>query len=210
MSLLQPPELMPAPGKPAIPWMQWRKLFENYLLASENTAHPAARPKALLLHCLGVEGQRIFYALPEEQSPASTGKEEDTGTAQKRTGGQDEFNIALAKLEDYFVATTNVVVERQRFRQRAQLPGGSVDSFVTGLRELSVTCDFSTQLEEFIRDQLVEKTGHRQLRKRLLLEGSVLTLQRALDIARIMKATEQYSLHLTPRTDVHVVDRLTS
>ncbi|KAH7986381.1 hypothetical protein HPB49_025984 [Dermacentor silvarum] len=112
-----------APGKPTIPWKQWRKLLENYLLASENKAKSVARRKWLLLHYLGVEGQRIFYVLPEEQSSASTGKEQDTGTAQKTTGEQHEFNFALAKLEDYFIATTNVIVERQRFRQRAQLPG---------------------------------------------------------------------------------------
>ncbi|XP_049518651.1 uncharacterized protein LOC125943402 [Dermacentor silvarum] len=207
---MRPPEFLPAPRNPAITWMQWRKLFENYPLASGNKAHPTGHRQVLLLRCSAVEGQRIFYALPEQQSSASTGKEQDTGTAQKTTCEQDEFTIALAKLKDYFVATTNIVVERQRFRQRAQLPGESVVSFVTGLRELSVTCDFGTQLEEFIRDQLVEKTGHRQLRERLLLEGSALTLQRALHIARIMEATEQHSLQLTPCTDVHVVHRLAS
>ncbi|KAH7979838.1 hypothetical protein HPB49_011536 [Dermacentor silvarum] len=148
MSLLQPPEFLPAPGKPAISWKQWRKLFENYLLASGN------KPTVLLA------AKRVCCNVWAWKSSALTGKEQDAGTAQNTTGEQNEFNIALAKLEDYFVATSNVVIERQQFCQRAQLPGESLDSFVTCLRELSVTCDLGTQLEEFIRDQLVEETGN--------------------------------------------------
>ncbi|KAK8782752.1 hypothetical protein V5799_015907 [Amblyomma americanum] len=117
MSLHQPPEFLPTPGKPAIPWTQWHRLFKNYLLASGSDAHPPARRKALLLHCLGVEGQRLYYALPEEKSstPPTEGKE--------GSGTSDEYDAAVATLDAYFTSKTNVVVERHRFGQRTQLPG---------------------------------------------------------------------------------------
>ncbi|KAH6941583.1 hypothetical protein HPB50_020476 [Hyalomma asiaticum] len=66
MSLHQPPEFRPTPGKPAIPWTQWHCLFNNYLLALGSDIHPPARRTALLLLCLGVEGQHLYYALPEK------------------------------------------------------------------------------------------------------------------------------------------------
>ncbi|KAK8768290.1 hypothetical protein V5799_029723, partial [Amblyomma americanum] len=136
MSLHQPPEFLPTPGKPAIPWTQWHRLFKNYLLASGSDAHPPARRKALLLHCLGVEGQRLYYALPEEKSstPPTEGKE--------GSGTSDEYDAAVATLDAYFTSKTNVVVERHRFGQRTQLPGETATAFVTALRELALSCDF--------------------------------------------------------------------
>ncbi|KAK8771722.1 hypothetical protein V5799_025034 [Amblyomma americanum] len=138
MSLHQPPEFLPTPGKPAIPWTQWHRLFKNYLLASGSDAHPPARRKALLLHCLGVEGQRLYYALPEEKSstPPTEGKE--------GSGTSDEYDAAVATLDAYFTSKTNVVVERHRFGQRTQLPGETATAFVTALRELALSCDFVT------------------------------------------------------------------
>ncbi|KAK8770489.1 hypothetical protein V5799_013046 [Amblyomma americanum] len=138
MSLHQPPEFLPTPGKPAIPWTQWHRLFKNYLLASGSDAHPPARRKALLLHCLGVEGQRLYYALPEEKSstPPTEGKQ--------GSGTSDEYDAAVATLDAYFTSKTNVVVERHRFGQRTQLPGETATAFVTALRELALSCDFET------------------------------------------------------------------
>ncbi|KAK8783506.1 hypothetical protein V5799_010130 [Amblyomma americanum] len=140
MSLHQPPEFLPTPGKPAIPWTQWHRLFKNYLLASGSDAHPPARRKALLLHCLGVEGQRLYYALPEEKSstPPTEGKE--------GSGTSDEYDAAVATLDAYFTSKTNVVVERHRFGQRTQLPGETATAFVTALRELALSCDFGCQV----------------------------------------------------------------
>ncbi|KAH6948751.1 hypothetical protein HPB50_026109 [Hyalomma asiaticum] len=63
-ALSPPPPFLATPGTPAIPWPRWIRLFENFLLASGATDLPAPRRRALLLHCLGPEGQRIFDALP--------------------------------------------------------------------------------------------------------------------------------------------------
>ncbi|XP_049274648.1 uncharacterized protein LOC125759656 [Rhipicephalus sanguineus] len=155
MSLHQPPEFLPTPGKPTLPWTQWHRLFKNYLLASGSDVHSSARRKALLLRCLGVEGQRLYYALPH-----TAGKEE--------SGPSDEYDAAVATLDAYFTAKTNIVVERHRFGQRTQLPGETAAAFVTALRELALSCNFGEQTDDFIRDQLVAKTSNHVLRERLL------------------------------------------
>ncbi|ROL48337.1 hypothetical protein DPX16_21823 [Anabarilius grahami] len=58
---------LPCPGEPIMPFDMWLRMFDNYLLAinAVGSAWPDARKRATLLHCLGVEGQRIFYALPD-------------------------------------------------------------------------------------------------------------------------------------------------
>ncbi|CAN8016596.1 unnamed protein product [Ixodes persulcatus] len=155
MSLATPPPFLPAPGRPAIPWKQWRRVFQNYLLALGGDAHEPARRKALLLHCLGVEGQRVFYTLPETHP---------------------------------------------------LLPGESVEVFVAELRDLSADCEFGLLADEFIRDQLVAKTTSQQLRERLLLEGSSLTLDRALSIGRLVEEAVRYSKELVSSSSVQKVD----
>lgn len=58
---------------------------------------PEARKRALLLHCLGTEGQRLFYTLP------------NTG---------DNLADAIKALEEHFIPKRNVVMERHAFRKR--------------------------------------------------------------------------------------------
>ncbi|XP_040065842.1 uncharacterized protein LOC120839597 [Ixodes scapularis] len=204
MSLAVPPPFLPAPGKPAVPWKQWRRVFNNYLLATGGDAHGPARTKAPLLHCLGVEGQRIFYTLPETFPPVPEPSEPPA--AKQSPAAPDEYDVALAALENYFAATANVVVARNRFGQRAKLPRESIDAFVAELRDLCPNCELGSMADEFIRDQLVAKTSSQQLRERLLLEGSGLTLDRALVIGRLVEEAVRYSKKLVSFSAVQRVD----
>ncbi|PIK55537.1 hypothetical protein BSL78_07542 [Apostichopus japonicus] len=54
---------------------------------------------------------------------------------------------------------------------------------MSALRELSLTCNFGTFLDEMLRDQLVEKTNSTRIRERLLLETD-LKLPKAIETAR--------------------------
>lgn len=64
------PEFLPTPETHTIPWGKWHRLFNNHLLAPWSDTHPPAHCKALLLHCLGVEGQHLHYPLLEKKPPA--------------------------------------------------------------------------------------------------------------------------------------------
>jgi len=98
---------------------------------------PEEHKCALLIHCLGAEGQILFYAL---------------------TVADDKYATALEALTNFFTPKVNVVVERYRFRQRSQRPGET-----TALKELFTTCQF-WNMEEEIRDQVVEKTNSARIR----------------------------------------------
>ena len=67
--LKQPDSFLDKPGPITMPWKTWVAQFENYLVASGGTNYPVARKKALLLHCLGKEGQRVFQNLPDHDNP---------------------------------------------------------------------------------------------------------------------------------------------
>ncbi|XP_049269959.1 uncharacterized protein LOC119385471 [Rhipicephalus sanguineus] len=61
--LQPPPPFLPSPGHPAVPWDQWKQAFQTYMVASGASELPAERRQAILLTCLGMEGQRIFSTL---------------------------------------------------------------------------------------------------------------------------------------------------
>lgn len=80
---------------------------------------PVARKRAVLLHALGTEGQRLFYALP------------NTGTT---------FDSAVEALKRHFVPKVNVIAERHKFRQRAQRPDESINQYSRVARASRLVC----------------------------------------------------------------------
>ncbi|KAK0142863.1 hypothetical protein N1851_019189 [Merluccius polli] len=161
IGISQPPALLDTPGEPTMLYTTWIQMFENYLLALTANDMPDKRKRALLLHCLGTEGQRIFLSLP------------DVGTS---------YKSACDALKAFFVPRVNVVAERNKFRRRAQRQGESIVQYIAALRDLLVNCDFGLLADDMIRDQLIEKTSSSRIRERLLLEAD-LTLQKAITLA---------------------------
>lgn len=128
----------------------WLKIFNNYLVVVNATGDnwPDSRKNALLLHCLGTEDQMIFYNL--------------TGTT---------FATLVPALQVHFILAINVVVERHKFRQRAQRPNESLADYVAALRELLVNCDFGDRGDEMLRDQLVEKASGSPCQRKAFTAG---------------------------------------
>jgi len=77
-------------------WRQWRKAFQFYVHGRGITA--AARRKALLLHCAGMEVQGIFETLTDPGVPE--GEEED-----------NVYKAALRTLDAYLTPQVNVPYE---------------------------------------------------------------------------------------------------
>ncbi|KAL3181490.1 hypothetical protein MRX96_036844 [Rhipicephalus microplus] len=141
-----PPPFLETPGTPAIPWHRWFRLFQNFVLASGADEWPATRRRALLLHCLGPEGQRISDALtapPPPQPPLSTeATKKQTPAHTAAASPPDPYDVAVDTLAHYFTTTVNVRVERHHFRERRQL---SV-SIVVARRALAKTTSPSRKL----------------------------------------------------------------
>ena len=171
LNVPSPTHFLPCPGTPAIPFKTWMRMFENYLLVINATGNtwPNARRRATLLHCLGTEGQRIFYSLP------------DTG---------DTYDSAVAALKLHFTPAVNVVVERHKFRKRLQNPHETVTQYIAALRDLASTCEFGDKNDEMLRDQLIEYLSNARIRERLLLELG-LNLEKAITLATQMESAAE-------------------
>ena len=167
-----PDFFLPAPGEPAVPFKVWEQMFKNYCLVIDvdGLNWTEARQRALLLHCLGTEGQRIFYTLPETRA-------------------------TLAALHGYFMPKVNVVVERHTFRKRVQLADESIIQYVTALRRLVATCEFAI-CDDMMRDPLVEHFANPRIRERLLLKEK-LTLEQATTIASQMESAGEQAKCMT-------------
>ncbi|XP_077862849.1 uncharacterized protein LOC144344984 [Saccoglossus kowalevskii] len=158
-----PTPFLASPGEPAISWRRWYSGFKTYMTATNLDSDDVAdgRKRAVLLHCLGIEGQRIFQSL----------------------GDCPTYKDVVDKLESHFGPRKSVILERHRFRQRGQRPGESISSYVATLNEHAAKCNFGTLTDEMIRDQLIEKTHTPRIRERLLMEPDTLTLHKATTLA---------------------------
>lgn len=177
ITLPPPAPFLALPGEPPIPWTRWLQSFETFLLAVGLTDVPAARKKALLLHCLGAEGQRVLGAL-------------ETGTV-------SDYKKAVELLTAHFAAPQSALLRRFLFRQRHQLSGETAQQYVANLRALASTCKFGPLQDEMIRDQLIEHTNNTKVRETLLLEPDDLTLSRAMTIALQVESAAAYTSALT-------------
>ncbi|XP_043229817.1 uncharacterized protein K02A2.6-like, partial [Amphibalanus amphitrite] len=122
--------------------------------------------RTLLLCAIDDEAYRVFDTLP----PVA------------KRDGEDDYDVTLRQLREFYTPRTNVIVERFRFRQRAQAPTESTADFVAALRGLARICQFGPMESELIRDVVVEKTPHQRLRERLLQDRD-LTLDKVLSVA---------------------------
>ena len=108
LSLPPPTPFLALPGEPPVPWIRWLESFETYLAALGLEEANDARRKALLIHCLGTEGQRIFRTL---------------GQAKK-------YKDATKLLGTHFAPPQTVILRRIVFRQRRQNAGESIQHYV--------------------------------------------------------------------------------
>ncbi|XP_077520911.1 uncharacterized protein LOC144132400 [Amblyomma americanum] len=200
--LTPPPPFLPVPGRPAVPWSQWVRLFKNYMLASGASDFSAERRKALLIHSLGVEGQRTFTlpgsAKDAKEGESATAKDlpaDSEGASTRLLPKQTEtapspYDDAVTALGNHFNTRTNIVVERHRFRKRVQQPGESINEYVVALREHAAACSFAV-LEDALRDQFLTGISSQHVRERLLLDGSSLSFSRAVLVATQLEQTTQ-------------------
>ena len=89
-----------------------------------------------------------------------------------------------------------MIVERFKFYSRIRKEGESVAKFVSELRNLSRHCSFANKLDDQIRDKLVCGINNLQIQRKLLSEGSELSLDRATKVALSMEAANRQVLEL--------------
>lgn len=150
-------------------WRKWLNRFETFMIAYDVTAEK--RKRALLLHLAGDEVQTVFEGLAN-------------------TGNPDQYQIAVDKLNEFFVPSCNAEYEIIIFRQARQEQGESIDAFHSRLRRLATGCAFHDADKE-IKLQIMETCRSSTLRTKALL-NKTWSLQKLLETARMLDlVTEQ-------------------
>ena len=129
-------------------------MFETYCDAIDFDDFADKKQKAILLNCLGTEGQKRFSKLPDATYPQ----------------GATEYMKALLKLEKEYKPVKNKRAKHYVFRKRAQLQGKSISEYVAALRDLATMCDFGDFLDDVLCDQLIKKLHNSKIRERPLAE----------------------------------------
>ena len=167
-------------------WRKWKRAFEYYAVGKG--IDDPTKKVSQLLHFAGMEVQDVFEDL---QDP---GPEEES---------DNEYSVALRKLDLHFKVEENIPYERHVFRQMAPVEGETADQFVTRLRKQARHCNFGSSLNEQLRDQLIEKLRNLEL-KRKLLEIRNITLEDALIKSRAWETAQLQATSMAGSAEVNV------
>lgn len=84
-----------------------------------------------------------------------------------------------ALMKSHLQPAPNLIMERYKFKECRQTVDEEIKSYVTRLKEAATYCEFGTNLENHLRDQLVWGISSEGTKKKLLGEKD-LTYQRQL------------------------------
>lgn len=198
MSFVKPTVQPPAPLNTsavdsAEEWKLWKQMWENYGVLTDLASQPEPYQTALLLHCLGPEGVRIYNGLKFNT--------EDEGKI---------CTLILQKLDLHFLGVTREFFERFKFNQRSQEAGESIEQYITLLRTMSKSCGFCACMKEkLLMDRLLLGVVDDRMREQMMAVPD-LTLSKAIDICKAIEATTTQMKALKQDEVVHQISRKSS
>lgn len=158
-------------GKPEA-WPLWKKRIERYFTISGLNRVEESEKVDTLLYIMGSRSEEVFLQLPDDKK----------GT----------FSLVLEEFDKYFKPQKNVIFDRFCFNSRKQMPGESVDSFITDLYSMVEKCDFGELKEDLLRDRIVVGMADSKTSEILQLKAD-LTLSEAAKIARLSEMQHKYN-----------------
>ena len=89
------------------------------------------------------------------------------------TENSQKYSPVIAKFDEYFQVRCYVIFERARFNRRNQLPGESIEQYITVLYTLIETCQDGYLTEELLRDRIVVEIRDAGLSERFQLDSDL-------------------------------------
>ncbi|XP_070381681.1 uncharacterized protein [Dermacentor albipictus] len=165
-------------------WPAWILHFDDYRYASGLNERPEEAQVRTLLYTMGRQARDIFatFNLSAEYSK--------------------KFELVKKKFDGYFIKESNVVYESACFHKRHQMPGESIDQFMTALHVLADKCDFGEFKQRLIRDRFVVGLRDEKLSESLQMDPK-LSLATALARARLKETVQQQQEELRNCNEVH-------
>ena len=183
--LRAPTPFLNAPGRPQVPWQRWYKEFKIFAVATGWDTWNEERREALLLHCVGQEARRLYFAAAEPaQTEPAAAVVQGTVTTEEVKGeivSPSKVETVAAIFKKLFPEKKNVHSERMLFRKCMQ-NGRSAAVYLTELQALSAKCAFGELQEQMMGEQFLEGCSDPKLRE-LLCKEQTLTSERVLQVA---------------------------
>ncbi|KAK7106746.1 hypothetical protein V1264_017967 [Littorina saxatilis] len=123
----------------------------------------------------------------------------------------DEQQKKLQNYYDGFKAyvqpKSNPIFARYKFHSKVQAPDETCEQFVTELKLLVKECEYGDKEDEVVRDRIVFGTKSDKVREKLIDIGKDLTLEKAIEIARVdeMSVKQLKEMNLSAEAAVHAV-----
>ncbi|XP_077862889.1 uncharacterized protein LOC144345112 [Saccoglossus kowalevskii] len=170
----------------ALVWKRWKEELTLYteLVLTETQENKKCK---LFLYLIGKEGREIYETMKFEK------EEKDL-----------KLEDLIKAFDDHCNPKKNETVERYKFFTRNQEPHEGLDKYITDLKVLAATCNFSTLHDSLIRDRLVCGIGDTRLRERLLRETD-LDLDKCLQICRASELSKERIRTIEAPVVVHAV-----
>ena len=119
-----------------------------------------------------------------------------------------KLDTYYAKYEEYVKPKSNKIFARYKFHQKIQREGESFEQFLTDLKLLVKDCGY-TDPDEMVRDRVVIGCHSTKTREKLIQEGSELTLEKAIDIARTDEMSKaQFKSMATENASINSVSKV--
>ncbi|CAC5365290.1 unnamed protein product [Mytilus coruscus] len=103
---------------------------------------------------------------------------------------QKKLDKYYENFEAYVKPKSNQVFSSYKFQCRLQKTNETCEEFVTDLKVLVKDCQYANP-DRMVRDRIVFGTKSSEVREKLINEGSELTLEKALDIARTYELSQR-------------------
>ena len=160
-------------GNLATNWKKFKRVWENYEIASGLKTKENEMRTATFLTCIGAEALEIYDGLQFDNENQSK-----------------DITVVLQKFESFCIGETNETYERYKFNKRDQETNENIDTYVAALRTLAKTCNYEGLEESLIRDRIVIGIKDNTTRKKLLQDPK-LTLKKCIDICRANETTTE-------------------
>ena len=181
-------------------WKRFRRMWDNYEIASQLKKEKTEQRIATLLVCIGPEALDSYYGLDWQT----------TNDCDEAVDKSRDIDYVLQMMEEYFIGETNEIYERYCFNKRQQHDVETVDAYVTALRTMAKTCNYGQLEDSLIRDRIVVGMRDNQDRKKFL-QQSKLSLKACMDICRAYETTAHQLKAMTEQEpeaeEVHVIKK---
>lgn len=169
-------------------WINFKQQLKIFITAAGLDRVSELRKSAILLNCMGPEGQNIYYNLMK-----------------KSNSDTPKFDDLVKEFDAYFEPKQNELINTFKFNNRIQTEGESFDSFYSDLRRLVKNCNFQDLEERMLRDRIVIGIFDKKVQKKLL-ESSNLTLDLAVDRCRAAELSEEHMKTMQRHEESLMVD----